>query len=950
MRCLQCGKKLGLLRQMRNGEFCSAEHQELYKRSESQMALVRLQESQVRIERPTPASAAAALAAVERLRAMDASASDPVFVETFQFPEKIFPRNSRRMAAPEIGPLVAERGGLLPERTIPWGSPSPQAGGPSPCRVEPAAMRRPEVQRVLGLRPQFRLGVRLLTSGCDQRAGQLRQAGLSRLTLPRPRLRAGRIRAGGAESGRWLKPKPVAPALPSQYRTVGAECLEDRLRRVLPLEVDAILPAAKKSSAQAGWRQGDLAPMGAEGAAALHGTLRTAAGVDPLSERGLSGETREHVSCPAEPVQLAGIEPVSVRTAQASVSPPRSTPAAALACDLDQRLPSLWGAAPAAPLMVSGEDLEAVQLRVLNVASGVCLRARPLTPETAETAPSLRYQPVSRIRSDEAMQPVGVFPAPGALHRLGIAVEAEAETAPPALPGPGDPWRGTAGMQRGSLMLTVGPPDAETGRMVCHEAGAAPLSSLGAELPAHAEVHTTLPRMREETRMRAIEPQPAVAGAPAPANSRPLSMSAAAAASGPAMPEFTAPADGTGACGAAPASVPAMVEAESSVAVTETMEASGEPAPPELNRQLPLALGRPVGSIVAGHRTPVGGYAPAWQDSVDHPPAAPTARLKTDHADGSGSRQGRGSQVVAPRRPLLPPIDLRSLPGRKFWTYAPADLKWVALGLPLILVFVVYSFRGTQPKTETGLVTAIQQPASEPATSTQAAAGPSATAQPAAPGAGSASVTGSLKQVLVNRAAVNLLDDFRGGLGAWQGNEGWAKTWRYGQATFLEPGNLALFKPSLALRDYSLEFLGQIQSQSLNWVFRAKDLKNYYAIRLVVKGNGPMPNAQVIQYAVINGKEDRPKVMPTPYPVRPDTMYLVRVDVHGSDFNIYLQGQPMYSFTDDRLPEGGVGFFGPKGDKSYLRWVQVKHQYDYIGRLCALLAPYQVQPEAGKTE
>jgi hypothetical protein len=202
----------------------------------------------------------------------------------------------------------------------------------------------------------------------------------------------------------------------------------------------------------------------------------------------------------------------------------------------------------------------------------------------------------------------------------------------------------------------------------------------------------------------------------------------------------------------------------------------------------------------------------------------------------------------------------------------------------------------------------------------------------------------------MNRAAVNLLDDFRGGLGAWEGGEGWAKSWRYGQATFLEPGSLAFYKPSMALRDYSLEFLGQIQGRSLNWVFRAKDARNYYAVRIVITRPGPMPEAQIIQYAVIDGKEERHKVLPTPYPVRPDTMYLVRVDVRGSEFSIYLQGQPLYNFSDDRLKEGGIGFFTPKGDKSFLRWVQVKHQYDYIGRLCALLAPYHVSPEAPKSE
>ena len=72
--------------------------------------------------------------------------------------------------------------------------------------------------------------------------------------------------------------------------------------------------------------------------------------------------------------------------------------------------------------------------------------------------------------------------------------------------------------------------------------------------------------------------------------------------------------------------------------------------------------------------------------------------------------------------------------------------------------------------------------------------------------------------------------------------------------------------------------------------------------------------------------------------------------MHGNQFTTYLQGQLIDTFTDDRLKEGGVGFYSPRGDKSYLRWVQVKHQYDYIGRLCALLAPYQVPAEGMRSE
>jgi hypothetical protein len=61
-------------------------------------------------------------------------------------------------------------------------------------------------------------------------------------------------------------------------------------------------------------------------------------------------------------------------------------------------------------------------------------------------------------------------------------------------------------------------------------------------------------------------------------------------------------------------------------------------------------------------------------------------------------------------------------------------------------------------------------------------------------------------------------------------------------------------------------------------------------------------------------------------------------------------GQVVDSFEEDRLTSGGVGFYSPKGDRSLLRWVSITHQYDYLGRLCALLAPYHVGPEARRME
>lgn len=341
-----------------------------------------------------------------------------------------------------------------------------------------------------------------------------------------------------------------------------------------------------------------------------------------------------------------------------------------------------------------------------------------------------------------------------------------------------------------------------------------------------------------------------------------------------------------------------------------------EDAPP-LQRSLPVLLSRPADCVRPAplSANPVMALAD-WPD-----PRMPGCRLDIDQADGSGPRRTRQTESVH-RRPPFFSFDAQRLPGSRFWRHAPADLKWVALGLPLLLVVVLYSFRPSSPK---------PLPANEEI----------ASAAPA-----SQTVIGgqlnAVQKVILNRAAVKLYDDFRGGLGAWNGDENWSKTWKYGAASFLEPGDLALYSPSLGMRDYTFQFLGQIGRKSLNWVFRAEDTKNYYSMRIVITRGGPLPEAHLVRSVVIDGKERDVKSLPIPFPVRQDTLYLVRMDVRGADFTTYIQGQVVDTFTDTRLERGGVGFYSARGDQSLLRWVELTHQYDFLGRLCALVTPYEI--------
>jgi hypothetical protein len=189
------------------------------------------------------------------------------------------------------------------------------------------------------------------------------------------------------------------------------------------------------------------------------------------------------------------------------------------------------------------------------------------------------------------------------------------------------------------------------------------------------------------------------------------------------------------------------------------------------------------------------------------------------------------------------------------------------------------------------------------------------------------------------RAAVQLSDDFRAGLDEWQSNRNLAGSWTYDSEGFAHPGALAVFKPSMELEDYSVEFLGQIEQKGMGMAFRVVDWNHYYAIKLNLLKPAPLPAIELVRYAVEGNREVARVSRRFPLTYRDTSLCRFRLDVHGNEFTLIYQGQIVDDWTDDRYPRGGVGFFTEKGERARLRWVEVSHQTDPFGRLLALLAP-----------
>lgn len=194
-----------------------------------------------------------------------------------------------------------------------------------------------------------------------------------------------------------------------------------------------------------------------------------------------------------------------------------------------------------------------------------------------------------------------------------------------------------------------------------------------------------------------------------------------------------------------------------------------------------------------------------------------------------------------------------------------------------------------------------------------------------------------LQEAVANRAAIELSEDFRAGFAAWEGPSPWQQTWKLSYDGYVLPGRLALYKPSMGMQNYRLEFLAQIERNAVSWVYRAQDTNHYYAAKIRIVQPGPLPALSLVRYAVIAGKAQRRTEIPVRVVVQNGVPCAVTCVVRGSTFTTLIAGEVVDVWTDSRLQRGGVGFFADAGERARLYWVKVSHQDDLLGKLCAYL-------------
>ncbi len=216
--------------------------------------------------------------------------------------------------------------------------------------------------------------------------------------------------------------------------------------------------------------------------------------------------------------------------------------------------------------------------------------------------------------------------------------------------------------------------------------------------------------------------------------------------------------------------------------------------------------------------------------------------------------------------------------------------------------------------------------------------------------------TGStLSELVRSSAPATLHHDFSSGWGDWTSvnlkssvhiddprKVADARAWLASHST-----SLRIWNPSTSLKNYQLDFSGQIEKKSLSWVFRASNEKNYYATKLLITRAGPAPNAGLVRYVMMDGREWDRVQLPLPLTLDRGATYRIRVSVQDDHFITYLNGQVISSWSDKRLHRGGVGFFSDDEDPQKVAWVSLSERDSIMGRVLAHFSLFVMPGAAG---
>lgn len=137
-----------------------------------------------------------------------------------------------------------------------------------------------------------------------------------------------------------------------------------------------------------------------------------------------------------------------------------------------------------------------------------------------------------------------------------------------------------------------------------------------------------------------------------------------------------------------------------------------------------------------------------------------------------------------------------------------------------------------------------------------------------------------------------------------------------------EGRRLVLYSSTQSHSDYRLEFRWKPEENGVGWVFRARDAGNYYAGRLRLYSQGATPTFAAERFMVFAGTES-PRSQKLITVASRLTSVHVRLEIAGPGFTLYMDGNPVDYWTDQRFAAGGLGFFEERNHRPEIDNVQI---------------------------
>lgn len=178
------------------------------------------------------------------------------------------------------------------------------------------------------------------------------------------------------------------------------------------------------------------------------------------------------------------------------------------------------------------------------------------------------------------------------------------------------------------------------------------------------------------------------------------------------------------------------------------------------------------------------------------------------------------------------------------------------------------------------------------------------------------------------RAAFQIIDDFKGGVGEWWDDHGLVAD----QAGGVRVAGLSLHRETMDLVSYRMDFEAKIDSRSMGWVVRAADRETYYAFKLLQSGKKDK-TYKLVRYPVVDGAPDMTQKAELDIPADLMSEDYNRISVRTLDNQLvtFINGRGVDVWRDSKLPRGGVGFWVEKGESGRIRQLAVSGNEDFWG-------------------